>query len=319
MKDREEKYKMRRNGQMETVGKIIDTEKDTFFGNDAYQFWLFQKKWIDFVGENLAKESYIGRKEGKILFIYVQNSVWMQEFFMKKADILEKIKKDAYGNRFTELRFVSAATKISDPVTTTVEQSQNRYRAMMQNRKEALTGQEKAWIADFMGKRVPQTELRNILTKMMEETLRQRKADLTEGYTPCQTCGRLCPAEERYCKSCEIKEKEKVKSRIILQLLKEPALYYEEIKKKIPCDYLQYETAREMLIRRCKDQYFKNYNREENQKLLLSLLIHKPPEMMTKEEIESTLSALAKEKSDIDTYESKKKKEAKRYGKGGRN
>ncbi len=142
---------------------------------------------------------------------------------------------------------------------------------------------------------------------------------MADGYTPCQNCGRLCPAENRLCKSCELKEREQTKNRIFLKLLQEPASYHEDINKTIPCDYLQYETAREMLIRRCKDQYFKGFDREENQKLLLSLLIHKPPETMTKEEIESTLSNLAKEKNDIEEYEKKEKREAKRYGKSGRN
>ena len=309
----------KRSGQMETAGDVISNMKEVFFGSDAYQFWLFQKKWKAFVGEVLAKESYIGRSERNVLFIYVQNSVWMQELFMRKAEILEKIRNDAFGSRFTELRFVGASEKAAAPVMTNVEKARKRYRDMAQDRKATLTDAEEAWITDFMEKRVSQKELREALTQMMEDTLRRRKAELADGYTPCQKCGRLCPAKDRLCKSCELKEREQTKNRIFLQLLQEPASYHEEINKTIPCDYLQYETAREMLIRRCKDQYFKGYDREKNQKLLLSLLIHKPPETMTKEEIESTLSNLAKEKNDIEEYEKKEKKEAKRYGKSGRN
>ena len=306
----------KRSGQMETAGDVIHNMKDVFFGSESYQFWLFQKKWKEFAGENLAKESYIGRRERNVLFIYVQNSVWMQELFMRKAEILEKIKKDAFGSRFTELRFVGASKKVEAPVMTSVEKARKQYREIARDRKATLTEAEEAWVTDFMEKRVPQKELRDELTKMMEDTLRRRKAELADGYTPCQTCGRLCPAEDRLCKSCEIKEREQTKNRIFLKLLKEPALYHEDINQTIPCDYLEYETAREMLIRRCKDRYFKGYDREENQKLLLSLLIHKSPETMTKEEIERTLSNLAKEKSDIENYENK---EAKRYGKSRRN
>lgn len=319
MKDKETNLLTKRRGQMETAGKAMDRIKDVFFENDAYQFWLFQKKWIEFAGEILAKESYIGRCEGKTLFIYVQNSIWMQELFMKKTEILEKIKKDTFGCRFTELRFVGAAAKISDSSITSVEKDKKKYRDMTRDRKISLTVQEEAWITEFMEKRVPQKELRETLIQMMGDTLKRRKAELAEGYKPCQKCGRLCPAEKKYCKSCEIKEKEQTKSKILLQLMKEPALYYEDVKNRIPCEYLQYETARELLIRRCKDQYFKGYDREKNQKLLLSLLIHKPPEIITKEEIEVTLSDLAKEKRDIEKYESKKKKEAYGYGKSGRN
>lgn len=309
---------MKRSGQIETVGKAVENIKKEIFENDAYRFWLFQKKWSEFAGENLAKESYIGRSEGNILFIYVQNSVWTQELFMKKTEILKKIRQDAYGRRFTELRLVAASETAAFPTKTNVEKEREIYRAENQDEKEPLTAQEEVWVKQFMEKRVPQKELRETLTQMMEKTLQRRKADLADGYTPCQRCGRLCPAEKPFCKSCEIKEKEKIKSRIFLQLMKEPSLYYEEIKKRIPCDYLQYETARELLIRRCKDQYFKGYDCDENQTMLLSLLIHKPTEAMTKEEIQAALSDLAQEKKNIERYENKKKREENRYGKGRR-
>ena len=65
---------MKRSGKMEKVSEAFQEAEGVLRGNDAFQFWLFQQRWPSIIGDVLAEESYIGRRDGKRLFLYVTNS-----------------------------------------------------------------------------------------------------------------------------------------------------------------------------------------------------------------------------------------------------
>ncbi|HOY84458.1 MAG: DUF721 domain-containing protein [Candidatus Cloacimonetes bacterium] len=60
-------------------------------GGDKYQpFILLYQGWKDIVGELLASRSHPFRFHDSILYVAVQNNSWLQELYLRKAEILRQ-------------------------------------------------------------------------------------------------------------------------------------------------------------------------------------------------------------------------------------
>ncbi len=60
-------------------------------GGDRYQpFIILYQGWKDIVGELLASRSHPFRFSDSILYIAVQNNSWLQELYLRKAEILRQ-------------------------------------------------------------------------------------------------------------------------------------------------------------------------------------------------------------------------------------
>lgn len=287
---------MRRYGELESASKTMEEIESVLCGNDAFQFWLFQKRWPELAGKTLAEESYIGRAEGSVLYIYATNSVWMQELLIYKEKLLEKIRDDAYGKRFSELRVVMMTGKPRETEFSPAEELRKKYKKNQEIRLLPLETREKEWIREWTASHVEKEALRPVFSQMMEGALGRRKAELAEGWHPCLHCGNLCPPKENLCPSCRLRKEKQVKNKIVLLLKEKPELLYEETVRLISCSYAEFAEARDILIHRYKENYYRGYGSEEETRRLLSLLTHKPFENITKEEAEKALSSLPRKK-----------------------
>jgi len=287
---------LRRYGELESASKTLRDIESVLRGNEVFQFWLFKKRWPELAGKMLAEESYIGRAEGSVLYIYATNSVWMQEIAVYKENLLKKIREDAYGRRFSELRVIMASGKSTEAEESPGEELRKKYREAKDSKRPPLDAREREWIHEWIDSHVGKKELRPVFSKMMEGALRQRKAELTEGWQPCPCCGSLCPPEEKLCLSCRLARDRQRKNKIVLLLKERPELLYEEVSRLISCSYMDFTEARDVLIHRYKENHYRGYGNEEERRNLLSLLIHKPFEEIKKEEAEKALSALPKKR-----------------------
>ncbi len=60
-------------------------------GGDRYQpFILLYQGWKDIVGDLLASRSHPFRFHDSILYVAVQNNSWLQELYLRKAEILRQ-------------------------------------------------------------------------------------------------------------------------------------------------------------------------------------------------------------------------------------
>lgn len=83
-------------------------------------------------------------------------------------------------------------------------------------------------------------------------------------------------------------------------LLKEtPHLSYNEIYKKIPCEYTAYEEGRETLIQRIRKNIYRKIDSPLNKRILLSMILHKPLKDISLREAETTLRNIPETKFDI--------------------
>lgn len=283
---------MQRSGKMEKASRAMKDIEEALSGNDAFQFWLFQNRWKDFAGDLLAKESSIARRDGAVLFIHVTNSVFMNELMMYKAELLSRIQKDPYGQRIRELRFIAASSRPSYQGVPEAERIRMRYEEAMGWPRAEITEKEEKWLSDFVKRNVAKEELRAPIEAMMEGALRRRKAELAEGAHPCAVCGDLCAKEETLCPRCRIEKARQTKNRLILLLKERPELLYEEAVRAVPAGYGDYAEARDVLIHRYKETIYRGEGTEEEFRRLLSLLLHKPYEDISKEEAEKALEGL---------------------------
>lgn len=281
---------MKRSGKMEKVSEAFQEAEGVLRGNDAFQFWLFQQRWPSIIGDVLAEESYIGRRDGKRLFLYVTNSVWMQEFMMQREELLRRIQEDPYGARFEELRIQMGPRQRRVRPTGHLADMARFY----DTRKSLppVTAKEEQWIENWTETHVGKEELRDLIANMMRGAIGCRKEELAEGFHPCARCGTLCAKGQRLCYRCQAEQDRQTRNRVVLLLKARPELLYEEVCRAVPCTYRQFAEARDLLIHRYRENYYNQCGTEEERRRLLSLLIHKPFEQITESEAAHILSAL---------------------------
>lgn len=289
----------RRYGKLENAGQALSEVEHMAFGSDAFQFWLFQKRWPSIAGDTLAKESYIGREVGTTLYIHVTNSVWMQELMMHRQGLLARVQKDPYGRKFRDMRIMMSVPKTEVTPTTTVDVLKKKYQENEKVLSAPLSEGEKVWVDQWTKNHVEKEALRTPIARLMEGALKRRKAELAAGWHPCPRCGTLCSQTDLLCPSCRIQEEKQTKNKIVLLLKDHPAYLYEDVRCWIRCSYAQFADARDILIHRYKENYYNGYGDEEEKKKLLSLLVHKPYEEITKEEADKTLSGIPRRKSGV--------------------
>lgn len=296
----------KRRGEMEPVSAALGEAERVLSGNDAFQFWLFQQKWEKIIGDVLASESYIGRQYGDVLYIYVTNSVWMQELMMQKAEILRRVQEDPYGARFRDIRFQMGPRKPHVAPSLPALRLEPLYDT--RRRDAPVTEAEEAWIDCWTKEHVPKDELRAPIADMMRGALRRRKEELAQGFHPCARCGVLVPKARRLCDACQVQDERERRNLAVLVLKEHPELLYEEVRRAVPCTYRQFAEARDILIHRYRENFLRRCGTEEERRRLLSLLTHKPFASITEEEARRVLSALPARRIDWEDAERRQKK-----------
>lgn len=294
MDEEDKRPQGKRYRTMDTIAGVFTHSdiKTKLFGQKGFQFYLFQKRWKNIIGDLMAKESYISGCKGPLLYVQVTNSAFMQQLYMMKGDILKELSKDEIGKYFKDIRFFAGSPrKDSLPFTTvdkvneTIKKEQHRYSV-------DLSPEEEQWIQSWVVGHVKSEKIRPQFAEMMEEVLKIRKGEQADGYHACAICGALCPPQEKICPACHRKLEKTRKNKVILILKENPHYTYQEVRAILPCDYSLYEDARDTLIHRAKEKIFHKYSADEEKKKLLALLLHRPVSSITTEEANEMLKKL---------------------------
>ena len=294
MKEKKEKYGGKRYNTLSSMASILSLSplSQKITSSDDFQFWKLQNGWKKIVGPVIGKESFIRNRRGHTLTIQVTNSIFRQQLFMMKQHLLDRIHEDPYGKQFTDLSFVIGPMYKMKKTESSIDPVNRHLKEEQKIHEEPLSEQEKEWIRNWTKKNVASEKIRPAISHMMEEVLKMRKGRLAEGWHPCAVCGTLCPKEKTICSSCE-RELRKTKENRIIRLLKEkPHFSYKEVSRIIPCSYAAYDRARDVLIKRYKENIFHRYSTAEEKKRLLSMLIHVPVSQISNEKANETLSKM---------------------------
>lgn len=97
--------------EMKNVKEIID---DAIKKSRKLKEGLIQGNWSSIIGEDLSKKSYVSALKDQVLFVHVENSVWLQQFSFMKQDIIKKV--NAYLNLeyVKDVQFRIAKMKIEE-------------------------------------------------------------------------------------------------------------------------------------------------------------------------------------------------------------
>lgn len=293
--------KEKRTGKMTGLSEAfqLSNERQRLFSNASFHFWQLRDKWKHIVGPLFSKESYISFERGKTLYITVTNSVLMNHLFMMKAELLRKIKEDEYGQKYTDLRFVAGQAKIERPPESSLVPVNERREEEKKIFSVPLSEEERVSIDKWTKTYISEEETRDIFTKMMKAIAAKRKGEIEAGWRPCKICGDLIPPGRTTCIACENKKERSQTGRIMLLLKEKPHLEYKEINKQIPCEYSIYESARETLIQRIRENIYRKIDGSLNKRILLSMILHKPLKEISFREAEITLRKMPVTKFDV--------------------
>ena len=76
---------------MSSIQEIIQNILDKLAYKDGFKKAWIEKHWPDLVGSEASRHSLPQRVERAVLFVNVDSSVWNQELFMRRRQLLEKI------------------------------------------------------------------------------------------------------------------------------------------------------------------------------------------------------------------------------------
>ncbi|MCI7172557.1 MAG: hypothetical protein MR969_04660, partial [Dialister sp.] len=94
------------------------------------------------------------------------------------------------------------------------------------------------------------------------------------------------------CSSCERKNRQEKRARVIELLRRNPHFTFQEVTSRFPCTYPLYESCVNQLIHGYKERIFHQFARPDEKRRLLALLTHRPIESMTDKEAEEALKKL---------------------------
>ena len=283
-------------GFFQKASDILSEKHRRFMDSDGFQYFLCRQKWIDFVGEVLAKESYISGATASTLYVQATNSVWIHQLTMMKEQILAKIQQDSFGKRFKDIRFRIGTKETKNKPKSTVDSINARRLLEKKICSTELSKEEKKWIEEWVAVHVSHDSLVPIFSQMMEDTLKKRKGQLKEGYHACVSCGTLIEPEKVCCDACIRKTSIKKRNQIISLLKKYMHYGYEMVSHVIPCSYREYAEAHEFVVLQCEEQIYNRVDIINNKRKLLSLLIHKPMEEITEQEAQEKFTQLREKK-----------------------
>ena len=178
--DEDKKPTGKRFRRMENISSVFSSSdlNHRLFGHEGFQFFLFQKRWEKLVGQVMAKESYVSSYKNDVLFVTVTNSVFLQQLYVIKNDILSRLSEDEFGKRFTDIRFISGPRKKKyqtfttlDPINRAIEKEQRMY-------DQPLTDKETDWIRHWVDTHVEKEALQAPFSDMMKAVLQIRKGEL---------------------------------------------------------------------------------------------------------------------------------------------
>ena len=177
--DEDKKPTGKRFRRMENISSVFSSSdlNHRLFGHEGFQFFLFQKRWEKLVGQVMAKESYVSSYKNDVLFVTVTNSVFLQQLYVIKNDILSRLSEDEFGKRFTDIRFIAGPRKKKyqtfttlDPINHAIEKEQRMY-------DQPLTDKETDWIQHWVGTHIEKEALQAPFSDMMKAVLQIRKGE----------------------------------------------------------------------------------------------------------------------------------------------
>lgn len=96
-----------RNRKPKEIKFVINKFMDKIGCDDLIKYRIIKDKWVEIVGNSVAKNAIPYKIERNILIVKVKSSVWLSELerFHKKT-IIESIKKHTKNKKLKNIKFI---------------------------------------------------------------------------------------------------------------------------------------------------------------------------------------------------------------------
>ena len=268
-----------RRGTTEKAGDLIQEVLEHNNLLKPYRHYELKKKWSSLMGNRIGKYSYIKDIREGVITIGVFNSAWMNQLFMYKNNIEEKI-NDFLGEKYvSDIKFVSASKfpekrminladdyefvlKIKPADIVLAEETVNTIKKVSDNCQEGL--KEKIYRLQVAAKR-------------------RSKAYEAEGYIPCSGCGRWIE-QNKDCEYCLSEKNQEKKVKLTAILNEMPWLTWEDIQSLYQRESFQekqYDEVRRNCIYRLIEKIYHNADTNEDDLFLSIFITRKKPHELT--------------------------------------
>ena len=90
---------------MTTIKEVIKGIIDKFSSLNGYKKAWIEKHWLELIGEAAAVHALPYKVESNILFVRVDSSVWNQELFMNKRNLINKVNNNFSKKIIEDVKF----------------------------------------------------------------------------------------------------------------------------------------------------------------------------------------------------------------------
>ncbi|MCI5836393.1 MAG: DUF721 domain-containing protein [Veillonellaceae bacterium] len=250
---------------MDRIDGILSEWQQRWGDNASFQIFNLKHAWPVIVGTMLAKKSYPTKLEDAVLHVYAENSVWLQELFMRKDAVLESIRKHCPQMECNDIVLRIGRAKIAE---------KEKKAAAAEAQPVPLQKEEVAAVRESLNASLP-PDLSEALFKLRIEQLRLRNRKQSLGWHPCPRCGEQTAASD-LCGNCVTKESEEKRYAVLRYLKRNPAASYPEAVAETGCAGKEYEKAKQQLIYRLLDCVYNRHDTAEERRQLLQLITGRP-------------------------------------------
>lgn len=269
-----------------------------------YKLYQAKLSWSSIVGEQIAKYSYIQQFDGRTVIIAVLNSVWMNQLFMHKKNLIEKINAFIHEEYIEDIRFIRSGRKPEKIVYEKLDGEEELFPE--ENLNNIVLSKE---LVDKIHQETAQLP-GNLQEKIRQLRFMQEKRKIVyikDGKGICPHCGRFLQTGETICYLCRLEIRQKKKKQLHDVLIKMPWLTLEEMiqhgyipqGKKIYVEL--YNEIRRDCIYRYLERIHHNCDTAEDDMMLALFITRKKPAEMTDSFIHN-LSEKYRRKEDVLTH-----------------
>lgn len=198
---------------------------------------ILKARWNEVVGEVAKKSTPLYIREGT-LYSLVEGPVFLQHMNMNKNNYLQRANKILKGNYLQDMRF--KVGKIS------IEEYFHEDNIVGGEDDEIILTREELEEIRISSMEISDTEVRDKIIHLKEESLKREKYLAKKGYKKCTICGTPHDRNEgNLCRICENKRVKDREEKIFKIFSKDPYTSYEDVEKLIPGisrdDYKRYK------------------------------------------------------------------------------
>ena len=227
--------------------------------------------------------------ERRILTLQVDSSVWANQFLYYKEQFILQINNFMCSDYVKDIKFVMGQSfkKINNKKDKRKPEKAIEIPSLEKEQKEALQ-LKFAYISD--------ENIKNAIINVEEKIIGLEKLYSEGKIKKCPVCGDYLKNKNALCYTCETRKLKEKENKIKIKIKKEPWIRWEDIKKIIHCDEIEFETVKNDM----ESYYFEKIRLktadEREEKFAVQLKAGKPYALIAEKEYDNILKFLQKGK-----------------------